>query len=370
MIQELSKNKAKLIINVGSRDHRQRYTKTVEYKGKKELKRLHDEFEREVRSGQLPSEMTVPELLSWHIEVCETMGAKPTTIRGYRVCEKRINSLCKTRKADSLTTYHIEKMVAQMRNNSLTPKTIKNTISLLSAAYKHAIKDGLLTSNPCENVALPKAQKNEIKTLSLEEMHIFEENLLEEPIGFRIACNLALMCGLRRSEILGLRMEDISFNFGLISVKTTRHDVDGVESVQDTKTVRSKRTIAVPEKLLEEMEIFANANRKFANTNFYLVNEFGEPMRPQYLTSHLQRHCDKYGYKVTLHGLRHTHATFLNANGVDMAQISAQLGHSNISTTANIYTHVFGGQHQSTRAIAKIFENVPPMCHFEEIKKA
>lgn len=371
MIQEISKNKAKLIINVGSRDHRQRYTKTVEYKGKRELKRLHDEFEREVRSGHMPSEMTVAELLSWHIGVCETNGAKPTTIRGYKICEKRINSLCKGRKSNSLTTYHIENMVSQMANNRLAPKTIKETIALLSSAYKHAMKSGMLTNNPCDGVQLPKMKKNEINTLSLEEIAQFKENLQNEPIYFRIAMNLALMCGLRRSEILGLRVEDISFAFGLISVKTTRHEVNGEVSIQDTKTVRSRRTIAVPEQLLRDMEIFANSNRNFANTNFFLVNEFGEPLKPNYLTAHLKLHCKKYNYNVTVHGLRHTHATFLNANGIDMAQISAQLGHSNLSTTANIYTHVFGGQHQSTKAIANLFnENVPPMCHPEQIKNA
>ena len=80
-------------------------------------------------------------------------------------------------------------------------------------------------------------------------------------------------------------------------------------------------------------------------------------MKPQYLGKHLANINKEYGLpQVTVHGLRHTHATMLNASGVDMVRISKQLGHSEPSITANIYTHLFGKANESTRAIADDFD--------------
>lgn len=351
-IQIIGKQKAKLIVSVGSGNKKRRYCKTVIFSGKKELNRLYTEFENSIRNGHRPSDMTVPELVEWHISTLETLGCKKTTLKGYRIALNRLYFDFERVLASDCTMYHIEKFITQNANKGLATKTIKNTISLLSSAYRHGIKVGIVTANPCDGVQFPKEEKKEIQTLSAEEIRTLVSALDDALIDVSVALKLALFCGLRMSEVLGLREEHINLNFGIISVKQTRHRVSGQDIIQDTKTKTSERVIALPDFLQKDIEQLIEQHADF-ESDYLILNEFGELMQQQRLNKELKRiekECDLT--EVTFHGLRHTHATILNAQGIDIAQISKQLGHSNISTTMNIYTHVFGGQLQSTKQIA------------------
>lgn len=91
-----------------------------------------------------------------------------------------------------------------------------------------------------------------------------------------------------------------------------------------------------------------------ADKLFLIAQYFGQPMFPATFTNHLPRIEKANGLPlVSVHGLRHTFASMLNSDGVDIARISRELGHSNITTTLNVYTHVFGGATASSRGIAE-----------------
>ena len=137
MIKELGKNKARLIISVGSGEQRKRYTKTVEYSGKKQLKALHSEFEAEVRNASMPQNITLSELMSWYIEHERTIGVKETTLMGYRTCMKRILRLMPDLNASSFNLFQVDRLISTMSQN-LSPKTVKNTVSFLNSAYSYA----------------------------------------------------------------------------------------------------------------------------------------------------------------------------------------------------------------------------------------
>lgn len=355
MIQIISKHKAKLIINIGSGANRRRRTRTVEYSGKRDLKKKHDLFEAEVRAV-VNDGMTVGALIRTYIESKELLGAKATTIRGYRAVEKRLNSRFERVLASSLTTYQIDDYVAQMSKNGLSPKSVANTISLLNSAYARAVRSGQLASNPCLYVELPKRKKPEILTFSDEEVARFWNALANERLDYKVAYGLCLFCGLRRSEVLGLRETDIDFSLRCATVHSTRHRITGeADVIQDTKTDKSRRTIAVPDALLQEIESLVKEHHASAynSTDYLIQNGFGEPMSPSTLTKYIAKIESKASLpRVSVHGLRHTFATMLNATGVDIARISAELGHSAIGTTLNIYTHVFGSASASSRGIA------------------
>lgn len=355
-IEILTKNKAKLIVSIGSRGNKKRFTKTVTYTGKKDLQKQYQAFEAQVKSGDRPSNLTVPELVEWHIGTLRTLGTKATTLRGYETCQNRINLGFERVLAEECTMYHIERFISQSANKGQSPKTIKNTVSLLSSAYKHAIKSGILKNNPCEGAVFPKQERKEIETLSAAEVTTLMSALESVPLDVAVAVKLALFCGLRMSEVLGLKEENISLDFGVISVKQTRHRVKGKDVIQDTKTKNAQRVIAMPEFLQRNIAELIRNHTDYS-ISLLILNEFGEPMVPQTLGKWLKRIEKEYDLnEVTFHGLRHTHATMLNALGTDVAQISRQLGHSNISTTLNIYTHVFGGQAESSRRIAQKLE--------------
>ena len=354
MIQEIEKGKARLIVSVGGRADRRRFCKTVTYKTKKELKKLYEDFEAECQNTPL-TDITVQDLLESYIAYCRTLGRKPTTLRGYRVTAGRCYPLIGTILAKSLTTYRLEKFVAEMGEKGLSAKTIKNTMGLLSAAYDHAIFIGQLKENPCKRVALPKIQPKDIRIFYLEEIPKFLEAIADVDLNEKCAYELALFLGLRRSEILGLRESDVDIVKGLVYVHNTRHRVDGKDIEADTKTKRSTRVLALPDILILDLARLMEIHRQFPyeSTDFLIQDGVGNPLGGQALSSRLTRLEQKHGLpNVTMHGLRHTYASLLHSQGVDMANISAELGHSNLATTMNIYTHIFQSATNASRGIA------------------
>ena len=374
MIKEIGKNKYRLIVSVGGRADRRRYTKTVECRTKKELRQVYAEFEAECQRIPL-SDITVRDLLESYIVHCNTLGRKATTLRGYRVTAERCYSSIGTILAKSLTTYRLESFVAEMVDNGLSAKTIRNTIGLLSAAYKHAIRIGQLESDPCKRLTLPKGQPRDIRILYIDEIPKFLEAISECDLNEKVAYELALFLGLRRSEILGLRETDVDIVKGMLSVHKTRHRVDGKDIEADTKTKRSTRVLALPDILIIDLARLLETHRQFPyeSVDYLIQDGFGNALGGQALSSRLERLEERNGLPhVTLHGLRHTYASLLHNSGVDMAMISAELGHSNITTTANIYTHIFKSPTQASRGIANTINTLElggtSVAH-EEIKK-
>lgn len=359
MIQELEKGKARLIVSIGGRTDRRRFCKTVTYKTKKELKQLYNDFEEECR--QLPpTDITVQDLLESYIAYCRTLGRKATTIRGYNIVAERCYEPIGAISAQSLTTYRLEKFIAEMGEKRLSAKTIKNTIGLLSAAYDHAIFIGQLKENPCKRVTLPKGQPKDIRIFYLEEIPKFLEAIADVDLNEKVAYELALFLGLRRSEILGLRENDVDIVKGLVYVHNTRHRVDGEDIEQDTKTKKSTRILALPDILILDLARLIETHRqfKYEKVDYLIQDGFGNALGAQALSSRLARLEKKNGLpNVTLHGLRHTYASLLHSQGVDMANISANLGHGNLTTTMNIYTHIFQSATNASRGIANTINN-------------
>lgn len=359
MIQEVGKNKYRFIVSVGSGDDRRRFTKTVTHKGgKKALQTMYDEYERECRD--IPqTEITVRQLLEAYIAHMEVLGRKQTTIRGYRIASERLYPLIGEILAKNLTTAQLEEKIALMARNGLGAKTIKNSIGLLSAAYKHGIYIGQLKENPCRRVILPKGQPRDVRILYADEIRPFLEAISEVDLNEKVAYELALFLGLRRSEILGLKESDVDIVNGLISIHNTRHRVDGEDVEQDTKTVRSTRVLALPNILIIDLARLLQIHRDFPyeKVDYLIQDGFGNAINPQTLSSRLVRLEDGKGLPhVTLHGLRHTYASLLHSRGVDMANISAELGHSNLATTMNIYTHILQSATNASRGIASTID--------------
>lgn len=361
MIKQISKNKYRFIVSIGSGDARRKVSKTVEFSGgKKALQKLYDEYEAQVKQNPT-SDITVEELLDSYIEHSKVLGRKMETTRGYEICRKRISDSLKRLKAKKVSTLDIEKEIARMSRESLSAKTIKNTINLLSAAYRHAIKTKQLKENPCEHATLPKGEQKEVRILHREEIQPFLNALADAPLDDKVAYELALFLGLRRSEILGLKESDVDIVNGMISIHNTRHRVDGKDYDSDTKTDRSTRVLALPDILIMDIArlLALHKSLPYGHVDYLIQDGFGNIYSPQTLTQRLRRLQEEKGLPfVSLHKLRHTYASLLNESGVDMAMISRQLGHSNMGTTMGIYTHILKTPSQSSRGIATTINNL------------
>ena len=221
-------------------------------------------------------------------------------------------------------------------------------------ALKYAVKIDLLDSNPADKVERPKRNPFMGSFYDSDEVtKLFEAakgTVLEIPVF------LGAFYGLRRSEVLGLKWSAIDFQNNTITIKhtVTSCHLDGkrIQVARDTtKTKSSLRTLplvpAFREKLLEVMDYQQECRRlcgKCYNKQYleYIcVDEMGNLVSPNYLTATFPKLLEKNGLRrVRFHDLRHSCASLLLANGVPMKQIQEWLGHSDFSTTANVYAHL------------------------------
>ena len=221
-------------------------------------------------------------------------------------------------------------------------------------ALKYAVKIDLIDVNPADKVERPKKDRYVGSFYDADEVNaLFEAakgSKLELPILF------GAFYGLRRSEAIGLKWDAIDFDQNTITIRhtVTSCDLDGkriLVAADTTKTKSSMRTLPlVPfmrERLLALKEE-QQENRRLCGRSYikdYLeyvcVNEIGDLIKPHYVTESFPKLLKANGLRhIRYHDLRHSCASLLLANGVPMKQIQEWLGHSDFSTTANIYAHL------------------------------
>lgn len=226
--------------------------------------------------------------------------------------------------------------------------------AVIHRALKYAVKIELIDVNPADKVERPKADKFVGSFYDSTEM----EKLFEAAKGTRLEIPIFLgaFYGLRRSEVLGLKWNAIDFQNNTITIKhtVTSCNIDGkhIQIAQDTtKTKSSMRTLPlVPvfkEKLLtlkEQQKEYKRVCGRCYNKeylDYICVDEMGTLISPHYLTASFPKLLAKNNLRhIRFHDLRHSCASLLLANGVPMKQIQEWLGHSDFSTTANVYAHL------------------------------
>ncbi len=234
------------------------------------------------------------------------------------------------------------------------PNSVIHYHAVIHRAMKYAVRTDLITSNPVDKVDRPKKNAYQGSFYSEDEM----QDLFEVARGTKLELPIVLASfyGLRRSEVLGLKWSAIDFQQNTITIQhtLTSCQIDGklVEVAADTtKTKSSRRTLPlIPQfrdMLLQRWELQEEYkrvcgrcyNRKYLD--YICVDEMGNIIKPDYLTDSFSKLLARHGLRhIRFHDLRHTCASLLLKNGVPMKQIQEWLGHSDFSTTANIYAHL------------------------------
>lgn len=234
-------------------------------------------------------------------------------------------------------------------SKKLAPKTIKHYHTFISSVMERAVKWGLIDVNPCHRIDPPKAGKHELDYLSDKEAIQFLDYLQDEPIEYQVMFNILLLTGMRRGELMGLEWNDIDFKNKTISImRTSQYTPSKGIFTDTTKTEQSKRLVSIPVQIiamLNKYKLWQGKQRlslgdQWINTNRLFTQWNGEPMHPNTPYQYFQKLLKKYSMrKVSLHSLRHTNATLMINSGTDIRTVSGRLGHSQTSTTLNIYAH-------------------------------
>ena len=293
----------------------------------------------------------------------------PTTYKRYcRMLETRILPyfghfyINKIRPTDIMKFYDLlekdTQLVRKKGNNGsktkkpLSGKTILEHHRLLRAMLHKAVYWQLIVANPAERVQPPKARKPKRRSYDDEQTKILLENLellSSEDTKYKVAIILTVFTGVRLGELMGLEWTDVDFKNGIISInRSSQYLSDMGVFTKVPKTESSIREIAIPEfiiSLLEEYKLWYEEQKSiygelWMNSDRLFVQVDGKPMHPSTISKWFVKYVGQIGLPViNFHGLRHTNASLLVAQNIDIAVISARLGHAQISTTLDFYVH-------------------------------
>lgn len=256
------------------------------------------------------------------------------------------------------------------RAHGLKNLTLKHYNSVLRPALRKAYRDKLIPDNPFDFIEPMKREKPKISFYDKNEMR----QLFEAMHGHKleIPFMLAAYYGFRRSEVLGLRWSAIDFEHDLISINHKLLVVrKQVYLMDELKTATSYRTLplipAIKEMLLKHKAQIEENKKFYGNTydqrylDYVCVEENGKIIYPDHMTKKFNELLKEHNLRpIRLHDLRHSCASNLLASGVPMKEIQEWLGHSNFSTTADVYSHLdFSAKVTAAKTIASAYEEKP-----------
>ncbi len=247
-----------------------------------------------------------------------------------------------------LTPAYIQGLYNQQIKRGVSPATVRKYHTNIHRCLQYAMQLDIIDRNPADRTVLPKKQHKQCGTIySPEElqklMEFFRGDVLETVV------RLTATYGLRRSEVLGLRWDAVNFEKGTISIcHTAVQSKEGVIYADTTKTRSSCRTLPLTKTMKEYLKSVRENQQKekeflgaaYVDSGYVCTTPDGKPVAPNAMSLHFRRMINKSGLpRIRFHDLRHSVATLLHGAGRDIQDIQGWLGHSDIATTANIYSH-------------------------------
>ncbi len=244
-------------------------------------------------------------------------------------------------------------LVSDLQREGLAPATILTVLTPLKRVFDNAVRRGLLAANPVnglERHERPRSRHDEMRILNSDEIDAL---LSAAPAKYRTLLATAVFTGLRSGELLGLHWSDIDFAVGVVHVS---RQVDKTGRTSSLKTMNAYRDVVLIPGIARLLREHRMRSRHTAPDEYVFARPDGRPMHADSV-----RRCglhaavrkaglDRLGKRwLRFHDLRHTYASILIAQGVNVAFVSRQLGHATVSTTLNVYVHLFDrAEHAAT----------------------
>lgn len=380
-LEKRGKNSWRLVVNAGydANGKRIRRTKTVKGLTKREAEKELAKFQAEVEAGEYiaPEKMTFADFVEEWKEKYAKKHLGPKTYETYVLhLRNRIIPAMGHLRLDQIKPIHIINFLENLeeeglrqdgKQGKLSQGTIEYYHKILRNVFKRAEEWKLIKESPAASVKKPKTAYKEAQVYDQKQVEALFEALEKEPLTWKVMITLAVTCGLRRGELLGLEWEHIDLEAGTIHIKQNLTYVSGQGFViKEPKTKNSIRKVTVPQhviKMLRKLKLQKMEERMKADDlweggeRFFVFSSWnGKPINPSSVKTWWKRFTDRHNLPyIRFHDLRHTSATLLINQGVHMKTISARLGHANILTTMNIYGHAL---EEADRAAAEKFDTL------------
>lgn len=306
--------------------------------------------EKDTSNTVLPQKLTVNEFFDRWL-ASKVPDVTPKTHQSYRdLLRLHVRPHIGTMRLDKVSPMLLQDVITRLAG-SLSPRMVQYTATVMGQAFKCAVQWRLLQQSPAQFLRLPRQERRETRILTPDEVRRFFAASGDSP--WHPLWVVLLTTGLRPSEALALRWEDIDPAGNIRVVRGLRQTRPGHYEVGDLKTRGSRRTVMVPQEVLDVLAEHRRAQERISPWVF--CNAAGNPWDLTRVRTAWYRDLKAAGLpRVTLYTARHTHLSHLVMVTGSLKLAQARAGHSSIRLTADTYTHLLQDTHrESAEAVRK-----------------
>ena len=254
------------------------------------------------------------------------------TLKMYRAGLKEVKTYFNSSYIEAIKPLHINQYIEFLTKKGYAAKTIKGRMLILNLIFKYAILLEYITSNPCQYITVPKGlPKNKRSPASPDEANKIIANVEKD---FGLLAYFLLFTGCRRGEALAITPSDINLENKTVSINKTVEWIGSRPQIKNSpKTDAGNREIPLTNKLIALIKPLMHQKYIFQNSK-------GELLNNSQVTRGWEKYQKETGIQSTPHQLRHSYQTMLFDAGIDIKTAQKWLGHADIKTTLDIYTHL------------------------------
>ncbi len=292
--------------------------------------------------------VTLKEWLDEWLDVTARPNVQLATYESYKkIVDNYLIPILGKLSLSAIQPTNIRKLIASLSKDDYSQRTCQYAYTVLNMALKQAVIDRLLKSNPCSAVKRPSPKKKEVTILTAEQIKRLFTHI--EGTIWQASIWLSWGTGMRREEVLGLRWCDVNLEKGTVTIARALVSTSEGLELTEPKTKSSYRTLTIPLEVVKQLkkhkarqaEIKLAAGLSWQHYDLVFPRDDGGPRNPRHYTRAFGRFAETLNFPkgITLHSLRHTHATNLLQEGVPVKAVQYRLGHSSASMTLDVYGH-------------------------------
>lgn len=312
-----------------------RYQKSITIDGKRhvfygktpaEINRKILDFQKKTENGKTFREVA-DEWANEHFDKIEY-----STARRYRRLKDAVTDEVGDMYINEITSNDIILFLRKLSAQDYSSKTIKDQLSVIKMIFKYAVIQQYITNNVTEYITPEKGKKSVTRQPLTDKEIAIVNNSIDCTFGFFVY--FLLYTGLRKGEALALKWSDIDFNNKTINVSNSVYHEGNTPKIKPPKTDAGTRTVILLDCLYEKLK------ERYKPNETYVFNYNGNLMGGSMYTRRWKKYQQETNTSFTAHQLRHTFATLLFEANINVKDAQVLMGHSDISVTQNIYTHI------------------------------